>query len=325
MMLAAILTVDDDAAGQRLDNWLRRHLKGVPKSLIYRIIRSGEVRVDGRRAQAETRVQAGQRVRIPPLRLAERPNEPPPPAPVAQRLETVFEDDDLLVVAKPSGIASHGGSGVRWGAIELVRAHWPGASRWELVHRLDRDTSGLLVIAKRRSALKALQAQWRAATVRKRYWALTKGVLPQTSLEVRVALARYLTPEGERRVRVDAEGKAAHSRVRRCALWRRPAPGFSWLEVEILTGRTHQIRAHLAHIGHAIIGDEKYGDFALNKVLAKRWPAFRLALHAGALALAHPRDGRPLSWWLPPPPDLAAMLASLGEPDEGRTEVLLSQ
>lgn len=304
---------------QRLDNFLRRTLKGVPDALIYRIIRSGEVRVDGHRAKPTTKVATGQVVRVPPLRLA-TPSVPAPVPPQGGvgRLPVLFEDEALLVVDKPAGIAVHGGSGVAWGLIEWVRAHWPQAARWELVHRLDRDTSGVLVIAKTRRALKGLQADWRVGAVQKRYWALAVGVLKEPRLTVRAALERYVTAQGERRVRVSTGGKESASEVRRLAWWEGAAPGFSLVEVALLTGRTHQIRAHLAHVGYPLVGDEKYGDFSLNKVLARQMGASRLFLHAASLAFPHPLTGVRVTCAAPLPPELRALLARLGHPSGGR-------
>jgi len=301
---------------QRLDNFLRRSLKGVPPSLIFRIIRSGEVRVDGHRAKPTTKVVDGQVVRVPPLRLA-KPLEVPPPAGGLASLSVVFDDESLIVVDKPSGVAVHGGSGLSWGVIEWLRAHWPRAERWELVHRLDRDTSGLLVVAKTRRALKGLQEAWRAAAVVKKYQALAVGVLAQPRLIIRAALERYQTVQGERRVRVSAVGKPSCSEVERLAWWSAPAPGFSLVAVTLPTGRTHQIRAHLAHIGHPLVGDEKYGDFSLNKVLARQMGCRRLFLHAAALTFPHPITGETVTLRSPLAQELHAFLAALGRPTGG--------
>ncbi|GAB6049653.1 RluA family pseudouridine synthase [Hydrogenophilus islandicus] len=303
---------------QRLDNFLRRHLKGAPKSLIYRIIRSGEVRVDGHRAHPESRLLPGQMVRVPPLRLSATSEAKIPPKNGLAVLPVVYEDETLLVVNKPAGVAVHGGSGLSWGLIEWVRAHWPDAHHWELVHRLDRDTSGILMIAKTRSALKALQAAWRAGEVAKSYWALTIGVMAESLLTIRAPLERYLTAAGERRVRVAPQGKESHSEVARCAWWHEPPPGFSFVEVRLHTGRTHQIRAHLAHVGHSLVGDEKYGDFSLNKVLARRMGLPRLFLHAARLSFRHPVAGRRVTVSAPLPHDLAQFLERLGPPSGGQ-------
>ncbi|WP_217126247.1 RluA family pseudouridine synthase [Hydrogenophilus thiooxidans] len=302
---------------QRLDNFLRRHLKGAPKALIYRIIRCGEVRVDGRRAQPDSRLYAGQTVRVPPLRLPEPAPAVAPPARALASLSVVYEDAALLVVDKPSGVAVHGGSGLSWGLIEWVRAHWPEAQRWELVHRLDRDTSGLLVIAKTRRALKKLQAAWRTGEVAKTYLALTVGVMAEPRLRIRAPLERYLTAAGERRVRIAETGKPSDSEVVRLASWGEPAPGFSLVEVQIHTGRTHQIRAHLAHVGHPIVGDEKYGDFSLNKVVARRLDLPRLFLHASRLSFHHPESGQRLVLDAPLPAALTKCVRRLGRPTEG--------
>ena len=304
--------VDEAGAGQRLDNYLLRHLKGVPKSHVYRIIRSGEVRVDGRRAQAQTRLAQGQRVRVPPVRVAEAPVRPAIPA--GPSLPVIHEDEDLLVLDKPAGLAVHGGSGVAFGVIERLRAERPGASLLELVHRLDRETSGLLMVAKRRSTLKALQDALRAGQVRKRYLALVHGLVEHPVQHVRAPLFKYLTPEGERRVRVSPEGKVAHSIVRRLRRW--PQAGYTLVEVELKTGRTHQIRVHMAHLGHPLVGDEKYGRFAANKALA-RAGFDRMFLHAAFLSFVHPRSGLRLELEAPLPPELGEFLAGLGPGEEG--------
>ncbi len=301
---------------QRLDNFLRRSLKGVPSSLIFRIIRSGEVRVDGHRARPTTKVTDGQVVRVPPLRLPE-PREVLPPAKGLPSLAVVFDDASLIVVDKPSGVAVHGGSGLSWGVIEWLRAHCPGAERWELVHRLDRDTSGLLVVAKTRRALKGLQEAWRAAAVVKEYRALAVGVLKQPHLTIRAPLERYLTGQGERRVRVSVAGKPSCSEVERLAWWSAPAPGFSLVAVTLPTGRTHQIRAHLAHVGHPLVGDEKYGDFSLNKVLARQMGCRRLFLHAAALTFPHPITGETVTLHSPLAHELHTFLTALGRPSGG--------
>ncbi|MCX7945659.1 MAG: RluA family pseudouridine synthase [Hydrogenophilus sp.] len=310
------LTVDEGP--QRLDNFLARSLKGVPRRWIWRAIRSGEVRIDGRRADPATRVTAGQRVRVPPVRLGEGAqrgrNVCIGPAP---SVEVLYEDEALAVLSKPAGLAAHGGSGVRWGLIEWLRASRPQGGNWALVHRLDRDTSGLMVVAKRRRALTALQADWRTGRVRKHYLALVLGQVRQGDFVIDAPLLRGVTAGGERRVRVAAEGKAAMTRVRRLAVWEEPSPGFSWLEVSLETGRTHQIRAHLAYVHHPLVGDEKYGDFALNRVFAKRWPGMRLALHAYRLAFFHPLSGEEMSFTAPLPADLTRLLTALGPPSLG--------
>ena len=276
----------DDRAGQRLDNFLLGQLKGAPKSLIYKIVRSGQVRVNGGRAKAETRVEAGDEVRIPPVRLSE-PGEKGTPARGlldAMAASIVFEDARLLAISKPSGVASHGGSGIGFGVIETLRALRPNESL-ELVHRLDRDTSGLMVIAKKRSALTELQALMRESDaddgrgIAKRYLALLAGRMPDGTMTVDAPLHIGLRQGGERHVQVHAQGKPSLSHFR--VLERRG--GHSYCEVRIETGRTHQIRVHAQHIGHPVAGDDKYGDVEVNKRLREQVGLKRMFLHAASL------------------------------------------
>jgi 23S rRNA pseudouridine955/2504/2580 synthase len=281
---------------QRIDNFLRRRCKGVPKSHLYRILRSGEVRVNGGRVGPDYRLQSGDQVRIPPLRTAAAPAVP---AVVGQPFEVLFEDDALIVLNKPAGVAVHGGSGVSFGVIEQIRTQRPESGFIELAHRLDRDTSGLLLLAKKRSALTTLHAMMRDGAVRKRYLALVKGRWRDAVRNVRLALHKYVDDAGERRVTVSDSGRMAHSLVRLKARWQ----SASLVEVELITGRTHQIRVHLAHLGHPICGDDKYGDFAFNRELV-RSGLKRMFLHAANLELAHPADGRPLELAAPLPADL---------------------
>jgi 23S rRNA pseudouridine955/2504/2580 synthase len=280
------LEVGDESDGQRIDNFLLKIAKGVPKSHIYRVLRSGEVRVNKGRVQAEYRLQLGDRVRVPPMRTAERPSQAAVPA---RDFEVAFEDEALIVVDKPSGVAVHGGSGVSFGVIEQLRRARPQAKFLELAHRLDRETSGLLVVAKKRMALTKLHDMFRDGGISKRYLALVKGAWRNELQHVRLPLYKYLTAEGERRVSVQPEGKAAHSIVRLVARWE----NFSLVEVELKTGRTHQIRVHLSHLGFPIAGDDKYGDFSLNKDLQKAGLR-RMFLHAAKLALPHPLSGAPI-------------------------------
>lgn len=295
------LTVDEDSAGQRLDNFLIRELKGVPKTHIYRIIRSGEVRRNKGRVGADDRVQAGDVLRIPPIRVSERAEEKLlHPAP-ARQFPVVFEDDAFLAIDKPAGVAVHGGSGVSFGVIEQMRQARPEARLLELVHRLDRETSGLLLIAKKKSALKALQDQFRERETGKTYLALVKGAWPARLKVLDQPLHKYLLADGERRVKVtskdDPDGMHSVSLVKVAARLAAPASqsamlpdGLSLLEVTIKTGRTHQIRVHLSHAGHPIAGDDKYGDFELNRQLT-RVGLKRMFLHAWRLRLTHPVTG----------------------------------
>jgi 23S rRNA pseudouridine955/2504/2580 synthase len=279
------IEVDEGGDGQRIDNFLVARLKGVPKSHVYRILRSGEVRVNSGRVAASHRLAAGDRIRVPPLRTAEREAGPAPAPPI--ELPVLFEDEHVLAVDKPAGLAVHGGSGVAHGAIERLRAARPGARFLELVHRLDRETSGVLLLAKRRPALVRLQDALRERGMDKRYVAAVAGRVRDEKRRVQVALRKFATAGGDRRVAVDGrEGKVAETVFRRLA--RNAA--FSLVEAELLTGRTHQIRVHLTHIGHPILGDDKYGDFELNRSLRKKGLK-RMFLHAAELAFTHPATG----------------------------------
>lgn len=285
------LTVDEESAGQRLDNFLIRHLKGVPKTHIYRIIRSGEVRVNKGRASADTRIEMGDVVRLPPVRISDKVAEKAArPAP-GREFPLLLEDDALMAIDKPSGVAVHGGSGVSFGVIEQLRQARPLAKLLELVHRLDRETSGILLVAKKRSALKHLQDQFRERETGKTYLALVQGSWPEKLKVIDSALHKFLLPDGERRVKVtsneDPDGMRSITLVKvaerlvDCTL----------LEVTIKTGRTHQIRVHLASQGHPIAGDDKYGDFEWNKVLQKQGLK-RMFLHAWRLQFSHPATGK---------------------------------
>jgi 23S rRNA pseudouridine955/2504/2580 synthase len=274
---ATTLEVGEEAAAQRIDNFLLRNLKGVPKSHVYRVLRSGEVRVNSGRVRPEYRLQPGDRVRVPPIRVAPKAETKVKPA----EFPIIHEDPALLVLDKPAGVAVHGGSGLSFGVIESLRAARPQAKVLELAHRLDRDTSGLLIVAKKRSALVELHRMLREGEVEKVYLALAKGKVESRTL--RDPLHKYVTAKGERRVSVKQGGVAAETRVK--AL--KSSPEFSFLEIRLLTGRTHQIRVHLAHAGHPLLGDDKYGDFDLNHRLEKQGVR-RLFLHASRLGFAHP-------------------------------------
>jgi len=293
---ATLLEVGEEAEAQRIDNFLMRRLKGVPKSHVYRVLRSGQVRVNSARVKPDYRLKPGDRVRVPPVRLGKPAMRP---AARPRELPIVHEDQWLLVVDKPSGVAVHGGSGVSFGAIESLRAARPQAKFLELAHRLDRDTSGLLVIAKRRSALVGLHRMLREGEVEKVYVAVAKGRWHGGARELRESLHKFVTAGGERRVSVHQDGRQAVTRVRPLATSER----YSLLELRLLTGRTHQIRVHLAHAGHPILGDDKYGDFELNRALAKQGVG-RLYLHARRLAFRHPNSGKPLRFEAPVPSDI---------------------
>ncbi|MBX3601762.1 MAG: RluA family pseudouridine synthase [Rubrivivax sp.] len=300
------VTVDAESAGQRLDNYLLRLLKGVPKTHVYRVIRSGEVRVNKGRAGADTRVAEGDEVRLPPLRLPDRTAAPPAPA---REFPLLFEDEHLLAIDKPAGVAVHGGSGVSSGVIEQLRRARPQARFLELVHRLDKETSGILLLAKKRSALVALQDQFRARGTHKVYAALVWGAWPRSLKVIDLALVKTTDAAGERHVRVAPP--AAEDARRSISLVRvvRTLDGTTLLDVTIKTGRTHQIRVHLAASGHAIVGDPKYGDFARNKAFAKASGFARMFLHARELAFDHPADGRRITLTSPLPADCATLLA----------------
>jgi len=301
--------IDESAEGQRLDNFLVGLLKGVPKAHVYRVIRSGEVRVNKGRASADTRLAIGDEVRVPPVRVADRSDAPPAPP---REFPVVHEDEHLIAVDKPAGVAVHGGSGVSFGVIEQLRRARPQAKFLELVHRLDKETSGLLLIAKRRSALTALQDQLRERETGKTYAALVIGEWAASRKVIDVPLHKFLTGEGERRVRaVEAGHEDAKRSITLVKVLRRFA-GFTLLDVTIKTGRTHQIRVHLAHEGHPIVGDTKYGDFAANKAVARGPAKFeRMFLHARRLRFAHPATGEVIELEAPLPAECEAFLATL--------------
>jgi len=317
--------VDDDGSGQRLDNFLLRRLKGVPKTHVYRLIRSGEVRVNKGRASADTRLQPGDLVRIPPVRISERVAEKSAAmaeqvarAVPARDFAVLLEDEHLIVLNKPAGVAVHGGSGVSFGVIEQLRMARPAAKFLELVHRLDRDTSGILLVAKKRSALKNLQDQFRERQTGKTYLAMVRGLWPARLKVLDKPLHKYLLEgkdgqPGERRVKVvsrdDPDGMPSVTLVK----VRVATPAYSLLEVTIKTGRTHQIRVHLASEGFPILGDDKYGDFELNKALtrADAQPGLkRMFLHAWRLQFNHPATHERLQLLADLPPELNQFVAA---------------
>jgi 23S rRNA pseudouridine955/2504/2580 synthase len=311
------LTVDEDSAGQRLDNFLMRHLKGVPKTHVYRIIRSGEVRVNKGRASAEQRVEAGDVVRLPPVRVsAQVQAKADAPAP-AREFPVLMEDEAMMAIDKPAGVAVHGGSGVSFGVIEQLRRARPALANLELVHRLDRETSGVLLVAKKRSALKNLQDQFRDRETGKTYLALVLGLWPSNKKVIDTPLMKYTIPngvgEGERRVKV--VGKDDPNGMRSITLVRvaRTVGPYTLVEVTIKTGRTHQIRVHLASQGHPIAGDDKYGDFEHNKLLQKMGLK-RMFLHAWQLKFQHPQSHRPVSLQAPLPPELKNFVDGIQPP-----------
>ncbi len=313
-----LVLVDDEDAGQRLDNFLFRQLKGVPKTHIYRIIRSGEVRVNRGRASAERRVAAGDQIRLPPVRTSDRADDKArmmsasaTTLALAREFPILYEDDSLLAIDKPAGVAVHGGSGVSFGVIEQLRMARPQARLLELVHRLDRETSGILLVAKKRSALKNLQDQFRARETDKTYLALVSGQWPAGRKVLDKSLHKYLLPDGERRVRVVAKDHPDAMPSLTLVKVARASSSCSLLEVTIKTGRTHQIRVHLAAEGMPIIGDDKYGDFELNKALQRPLvpvPLRRMFLHAWRLQFRHPASGQSLQLQAELPSELALYL-----------------
>ena len=339
---ASLVTVDADLAGQRLDNFLIRQLKGVPKTHVYRIIRSGEVRINKGRASADTRVAAGDVVRLPPVRTSERAAGKAQAMAVEiarhgasssvgglapeRDFPVLFEDEHVLAIHKPAGVAVHGGSGVAFGVIEQMRMARPTHDFLELVHRLDRETSGILLIAKKRMALKLLQEQFRERETEKIYLALVAGSWPANLKVLDQSLQKYLLPDGERRVRIVAKDHPDAMRavtLVKVKAHLQPAAAlqgqiFSLLEVTIKTGRTHQIRVHLASQGYPIAGDDKYGDFELNKSLQKMGgpqALKRMFLHAWQLKFTHPSNGKRIQLLAPLPPELNTLVAHVTSPE----------
>ena len=296
------IEIDEESAGQRIDNFLFRHLKGVPKSHVYRILR-GEVRVNKKRIDQTYRLQFGDILRIPPIRVAEKPDTSFIPA---CEFPVLFEDEALLAIDKPAGTAVHGGSGVSFGVIEQLRRARPQAKCLELVHRLDRETSGVLLVAKKRSALTGMHEIMREGNSDKRYLTLVLGSWQNAKQHVKLRLHKFDTPQGEKRVMVREDGQTAHTIFTLQQRW----PGFSLLEAQLKTGRTHQIRVHLSHLGFPIAGDAKYGDFARNKELMKQGLK-RMFLHAHAIAFNHPLTGEPLRITAPLAPELQKFLDRL--------------
>lgn len=297
--------IDDELAGQRIDNFLRRELPGLPKGRLYRILRRGEVRVNGGRVRAEYRLTSGDEVRIPPIRI-DRESRPVSTHQI-QNLEALvlFEDPRLLVINKPSGLAVHGGSGISHGAIELMRAARPACRDLSLVHRLDRETSGCLVFAKRRSALRELHERFRLGTVEKNYIALVAGDWQHGEKTVAASLEVRHRKNGERHVVVSENGKSALTIMRLS----RTFGQFSLLQCQPQSGRTHQIRVHASHTGHPIAGDERYGDSDANAA-AKKLGLQRLFLHAQSIAFPD-GSGNELHFTAPLPDDLDQFLQAI--------------
>ena len=319
---AASLTIDEASDGQRIDNFLAKTLKGVPKSHIYRILRSGEVRVNKGRIDASYKLALNDIVRVPPIRVAtsdkEVINAPATSVLVKSQLEStiIFEDDARLVIDKPAGFAVHGGSGVSRGVIEQLRMERPKAKFLELVHRLDRETSGVLMLAKKRTALVALHEMIRNNQTDKRYLMLVAGEWAEKKKRVRLDLQKYTLPNGERRVNVvtdkskDKYNEAQHSET--IFYLKQSFVGYSLLEAQLVTGRTHQLRVQLVHLGYPILGDDKYGDFALNKTLAKQGLK-RMFLHSAETKLNHPLTSDKMQLLAPLPAELTKFMNKLQE------------
>lgn len=301
------LDIDAEQAGQRIDNFLLRVLKGVPKSRVYRLLRKGEVRVNKGRIGPDYRLAAGDRVRIPPVRVAEAAPATPGAGALARLAASViYEDERLLVLDKPSGMAVHGGSGLDYGVIEGLRALRPQAPFLELVHRLDRETSGCLMVAKKRSELRSLHELLRRGAVHKRYLLLAAGDWSRGPWQIEAPLKKNQLSGGERVVRVDPEGKPALTRWRCLQTW----PGASLVEADLATGRTHQIRVHAAYAGHPLAGDDKYGDADFNRRL-RGAGLKRLFLHAHHLAFEDPERDRSIEIGAPLPDDLRNVIQQL--------------
>jgi 23S rRNA pseudouridine955/2504/2580 synthase len=304
-----LLTAGEEDAGQRLDNFLFRTLKGVPKSHVYRLLRTGQVRVNKKRVKPDYRLEAGDELRLPPVRQEEKaaPGKPPHWQQEAMQAGILFEDDRILVVNKPAGMAVHGGSGVSFGVIETLRVLRPESPGLELAHRLDRDTSGCLIVAKRRSAVRVLHAAFRDGSVEKHYLALLAHPWDGGDREVNAPLEKNQLEGGERIVKVSREGKEAKSLFTPLQRF----GGSALADVHIFTGRTHQIRVHASYIGHPVAGDDKYGDREANKVL-RAAGLKRMFLHAHRLSFPHPETGERLSLMAPLDEELQAVIRSLG-------------
>ncbi len=309
-----MLEISDDEAGQRIDNYLLTKLKGVPKSLIYRIVRKGEVRVNKGRVKPEYKLQAGDIVRVPPVRVSEKTHPP-----ISNKLnkvaslenQIIFEDDCLLVLNKPSGIAVHGGSGLSFGVIEGLRALRPEARFLELVHRLDRDTSGILLVAKKRSALRNLHEQLRIKTVQKDYLALVRGQWQSHVKVIQAPLLKNELASGERIVKVSQDGKPSETRF---SIEER-YPNATLIKASPVTGRTHQIRMHTLHAGHPIAMDDKYGDKDFDAEM-RLLGLNRLFLHAASIRFEHPKTGETLRLNAPLDDNMKAILKKLRETKE---------
>jgi len=313
--------IEESGNDQRIDNFLFKRLKNIPKSHVYQLLRSGQIRVNGKRITAKYRLQLGDLLRIPPISIAVNQSAIAPAiAKLGKKISfsILYEDDALLAINKPSGMAVHGGSGISLGVIEQLRMQNPSWKFLELVHRLDRETSGVLLVAKKRIALVELHRQIREGLMKKHYLAMVKGHWRNTKQHVKLALTKYVTANGERRVSIaslgQSDSKPAHTIFTLHERWE----SFSLVNAEIKTGRTHQIRVHLAHLGFPILGDDKYGDFEINKQLNKASGPHRLArmfLHANSLQITHPVTGIAMTLQAPLPEDLQKFVECLGSPE----------
>lgn len=311
------LRINDEENDQRIDNFLFKRYKNIPKSHIYQLLRSGQIRVNGKRINARYRLEIGDIIRIPPIKLSERDFFQKLPLPSSNffTFKKIFEDDALLVIDKPSGMAVHGGSGISFGVIEQLRAQNPSWKFLELVHRLDRETSGVLLLAKKRSALVDLHRQIREGLTEKYYLVMVKGEWRNAKQHVTLALNKYVTAAGERRVAIstdkhkDNKPMLAHTIFKLQKSWK----NFSLLDAELKTGRTHQIRVHLAHLGFPILGDDKYGNFEMNRQLAKDLNLRRMFLHAHTIQITHPISGERIKLQSPLPEDLQKFIEELGK------------
>ncbi|WP_292993332.1 RluA family pseudouridine synthase [Nitrosomonas sp.] len=321
--IAAVIKecIEEEGNDQRVDNFLFKRYRNVPKSHLYQLLRSGQVRVNGKRINASYRLQLGDIVRIPPIKITEKNSSRQTAIAPSNffTFTTLYEDDVLLVIDKPGGLAVHGGSGIGFGVIEQLRAQNPSWKFLELVHRLDRETSGVLLLAKKRSALVELHRQVREGLMEKHYLVMVKGEWHNAKQHVKLALNKYVTAGGERRVAVsngeydDSKSKLSHTIFKLQKSWK----NFSLLDAEIKTGRTHQIRVHLAHLGFPIIGDDKYGDFEINKQLAKtrgQDKLTRMFLHAHTLQITHPNTEERMQLQSPLSKDLQKFIDGLENP-----------
>lgn len=300
------VTISHAHAGQRLDNFLLNLCKGVPKSHLYKAIRNGEVRINKSRCKADSRLAEGDSVRIPPLRMPDPQKKPRAPA---AKFPVIYEDKHLIVIDKPAGVAVHGGSGISFGVIEQMRAAYPNDKMLELAHRIDRETSGVLILARSRKALLGLHSTMREGLGEKHYFALVVGDWLNDRQHIRAPLLKYLTKSGERRVRVDDAGKYAHTII---TLEKRYRGDFSLVDAQLRTGRTHQIRVHLASVGFPIAGDEKYGTEQMRRFLFSRGLK-RMFLHAHKLVINHPVTGQLLDLRAPLPVECQSFLDQLSQ------------